>query len=123
MRLASRVLTLAVLLAHPTLGRADIEITQGGFWTIDTRVAVTACVEGQCQSARDTDETGYSLPTGSIIQIQLQVFDCSGVTLDDYCMLAPGKGDRLRVRHCDKAALGDLLQSCSPYPGLRLRQV
>ena len=51
------------------------------------------------------------------------MFSCGGIELADYCDLSPRPTGKVAFVDCDKAVLGPLVRSCSPYPSLRLRRV
>ncbi len=123
MRSWSPCLALLALVLMGRVADADITITQGGDWTIASRVAVTACVLGHCASAKGSAQETAFLPAGTVVQIALQVWDCGYVPLDDYCSPVPGRAGKIQLRRCDKLELATILRECSPYPGLRLRRI
>jgi hypothetical protein len=112
---------LAVL-AATSVAHADLTITNGGLWRIDTRLTVAACLAGQCDRERAQTSDDVSLSAGTIVQIRLLVFGCE-VDVADYCDFVPRRNGKLKIVKCDKRAIADVLRDCSPYELSGVRRV
>lgn len=106
-----------------SVAHADLTLTAGGLWRIQTRLAAVACLAGQCDSDRAQATDELVLPAGTVVQIALQIFECGEIHLPTYCELRPRRSGKVKVVRCDKGSITELLRSCSPFPLRRVTRV
>jgi hypothetical protein len=122
MKASCIALGAAILVATVRPSAADLTLTRGGTWQLDVRAGAIACVLGRCVSDSAEVSDTLSLPAGTIVRMEVQVWSCS-IQLGDYGYFVPRKRGRIKFKIAEREALADLVRRCSPYPSFRLRKV